>query len=168
MQIFSVIVFIYAAALALMPTALSKDDVSCLRLSDSLLSTNLNNFLPTASKPSHEGAYGYFDTIRGESARSGACVRRGMPVRGGEHLAEAKKDRASSFFYACFPSIHSSRAKSRTKMGHFESLRQIIFVGFDAKSDEAKRLDKEMSSGGLLLMMSDTISTMSSRATRRG
>ena len=78
-----------------------------------------------------------------------------MPVRGGEHLAEAKKDRASSFFSACFPSIHSSRAASRTKWGHFESLRQIIFAGFDAKSDTAKRLDKAMSGGGLL-MMSDS------------
>lgn len=48
-----------------------KDDVGCLRLSDSLLSTNLKNkFLLTASKPSQEGAYfnfGNFNTNRGET-----------------------------------------------------------------------------------------------------
>ncbi|EJK71490.1 hypothetical protein THAOC_07061, partial [Thalassiosira oceanica] len=53
--------------------------------------------------------YRLFRHEQSESARSGACVRRGMPVRVGEHFAEAEKDRASSFFsvYACFPSFIS-------------------------------------------------------------
>ena len=70
---------------------------SCLRESDSLLSNNINNFLPCLSKPTYEGTYGEFDRNRNENTRSGKCTRRGCLVRQQEHYNEAKKKKAMAY-----------------------------------------------------------------------
>ena len=129
-----------------------KMDISCLRESDSLLTNNINSFLPCLSKPTYEGAYGEFDRNRNENTRSGKCTRRGCPVRQDEHYNEAKKKKASSHFYMMYPAEESPRAGYSCKQGFFESLTQVIFACFDPKSEAAKKLDKGVDECGLLLL----------------
>ena len=55
-----------------------KLDLKCLGESESLLSSNSNQFIPCLAFPRREGAYLYFDVNRGVFIRSGKVVRRGF------------------------------------------------------------------------------------------
>ena len=130
-----------------------KFDISCLSEKDCLLAIDvLSKFVKCADKPSWEGAYLYYDTVRGVFIRSGKVTGRGMKKRDDEHLTCAKAKRASSKLYEWFPSVHSPRASSKNKKGYFESLMQVVAAGFDGTGEAGKYVDKDHKNGGFLIM----------------
>jgi hypothetical protein len=48
--------------------------------------------------------------------------------------------------------MYGKRRDKRDKLGCFEHLTQVIVAGFDPSSEPAKTLDKDHTSGGLLIM----------------
>lgn len=123
-----------------------------LALQNLSVSADTNNFFHASRFPAREGAYLYFDKIRGEFVRSGKVTGRGFSVRGDEHEKGAKAKAASSHFYFMYPSSESERSSKRDKQGLFDSLTQIIAAGYDPKCDAAKLLDKDWTEGGLLIL----------------
>jgi hypothetical protein len=51
--------------------------------------------------------------------------------------------------------MHRKRRDKRDKLGCFEHLTQVIAEGFDPSSEPAMILDKDHTSGGLLIMNSE-------------
>lgn len=136
-------------------TAVSYCDVTCIQEGDCILTSSSSNFILCLSHPKRQGVYGYFDINRGCFVRSGKVTRRGFDARGSEHEKGAKALTASSHFYGVYPSRFSSRAGSREKQGFFESLQQVILVGFDPTSAGAQSFDKDVAEGGILLLDED-------------
>ncbi|EJK44138.1 hypothetical protein THAOC_37350, partial [Thalassiosira oceanica] len=132
-----------------------KEDITCIQEADCILASSSNNFIPCLSHPKRQGVYGYYDNNRGCFVRSGKVTRRGFDDRGSEHEKGAKAVAASSHFYDVYPSKSSSRAGSREKQGYFESLRQVILMGFDPNSEGARSFDKDVADGGILLLDND-------------
>ena len=132
-----------------------KDDITCIQEGDCILTSSSSNFILCLSHPKRQGVYGYFDINRGCFVRSGKVTRRGFDARGSEHEKGAKALTASSHFYGVYPSRFSSRAGSREKQGFFESLQQVILVGFDPTSAGAQSFDKDVAEGGILLLDED-------------
>lgn len=109
-------------------------------------------FLKCKDNRGLEGAYLYYDLTRHVFIRSGKVAGRDMVVRNDEHLLEAKKDTPSSNLYRLWPSNHSMRAKKRGIKGNFESLLQVVAVGWDPTCEQAKYLDKNWDEGGVLIL----------------
>ncbi|EJK66261.1 hypothetical protein THAOC_12831 [Thalassiosira oceanica] len=132
-----------------------KEDITCIQEADCILASSSNNFIPCLSHPKRQGVYGYYDVNRGCFVRSGKVTRRGFDDRGSEHEKGAKAVTASSHFYDVYPSKSSSRAGYREKQGYFESLRQVILMGFDPNSEGARSFDRDIADGGILLLDND-------------
>ncbi len=73
----------------------------------------------------------------------------------GEHLAESKYDKSSSYFYFMYPTRHRKRQDTREKLGCFEHLTQVIAAGFDPTSEPAMHVNKDCKEDGLLTMIKD-------------
>jgi hypothetical protein len=129
-----------------------KSDRSCLDESMSLLTTNVNQFLPWINFPEYESAYLYYDTNLGAFVRSRKLVERGFVVRHYEHENESNKEEASSNFYFLYPSRDVATQTTRRKQGVFQSMHQFIAAGFDPKSEIAASLDKSNCNEGVLIM----------------
>jgi hypothetical protein len=130
-----------------------KMELKCLGEHACLLAVNTNQLIPSGAFHNREGAYLYFDGNRGVFVRSGKVVRQGFKEQGKEHLACAKEEKSSSNFYFLYPWMYGKRRDTkRDKLGCFEHLTQVIVAGFDPSSKPAKILDKNHTSGGLLIM----------------
>ncbi len=132
-----------------------KMELKCLGEHACLLAVNTNQFIPSGVFPNREGAYLYFDGNRGVFVRSGKVVRQGFKEQGKEHLACAKEEKSLSHFYFLYPLMYGKSRDKRDKLGCFEHLTQVIAAGFDPSSEPAKILDKNHTSGGLLIMNSE-------------
>jgi hypothetical protein len=129
-----------------------KMELKCLGEHACLLAVNTNQFIPSGAFPNCEGAYLYFDGNRGVFVRGGKVVRQGFKEQGEEHLACAKVEKSLLHFYFLYPSMYGKRRDKRDKLGCFEHLMQVITAGFDPSSKPAIFLDKDHTSGGLLII----------------
>jgi hypothetical protein len=82
----------------------AKQDLKCLDEKSSLLSTNLNNFLFSASFQNQQGAYLSCDTNPGEFVCSCKVGARGFQARNREHEKSRTKRKAASNFYMMYMS----------------------------------------------------------------
>ena len=129
-----------------------KENLRCLSEDDCMLAFDIERFDKCTDHPDRQGAYLYYDTNRGVMVRSGKVVGRGFAERHDEHSKCAKAKSTSSHFYSKFLSLDSPRANSKGTVGSFESLLQVVAVGFDPTHEVAQYLDRDVSEGGLLIL----------------
>jgi hypothetical protein len=129
-----------------------KMELKCLGEHACLLAVNMNRFIPSGAFSNRKGVYLYFDGNQDVFMRSGKVVRRGLKEQGKEHLACAKEEKSLLHFYFLYPLMYGKRRDKRDKLGLFEHLTQVIVAGFDPSSEPLMILDKDHTSGGLLII----------------
>ena len=132
----------------------AKPDLECLNERDSLLLTDVGAYTKCEDCPECEGAYLYFDVIRGVFVRSGKVAGRGFLERIQEHVKGASEAKPSSTFYKMYPSKGSARSQHKRR-GHFEYLKPVVAAGFDPSGEEAGMLHMNFDNGGILVLSSD-------------
>lgn len=139
----------------------TKDNLSCLDETKTLLTTVDRFLMVTNSVASHQGVYLYYDTNDHVWIRSGKVTglqmnnKRGFLARHDEHRKKAEAPRLTtrtSRFYISYPSSTNPRVKSKAKKGIFEDLRQYVGCGFNPQDESIlDTLTRDEGDGGVFL-----------------